>query len=408
MIYDQMPIRIAANLASNPPLAPVDANTGQAVQFWRAQSTALQLAVFDANGDIVDLGNLANLTLAIQESQGSIAPVLVKSILASSITPTIAAADWSAGIAAQDEFDLSDSDTDFSLDGATSKVFWLTISGRTTGNATLVYAAGPITVFDPGLPAVQQNTSYVSRGEQANGGGNSVINPQSQIHTEAMTFSGAANERLVVLSSTGMVAGAQLSVLMNLPAISGLVVKFYDQSLAGNLLATINTTPDGFTPTAKAVFEYDGVNWNRDALLIPAFGQQAYGVVTTPGAGIVPPPTPYVSLHSQSNAAGGVSVVPTSPIHTEVVTVSGAAETRAFVLGASGMVKGAHISLQLVLPAVAGIIIQVYDQSVNGTLLTTITTTADGLTPAARAEFDFDGTNWNRGFLVAPAFGQQS
>lgn len=274
-LYNQMPVRLAASLVSTPPVTPVDSNTGQPVQFWRAQSTAIQFAVFDASGNIVDLSNVTSLTLTIQDGQSALAPLITKSITAGSITPTIAKADWDAGIAAQAEFDLSDADTDFSLGGSTSKPYWLVVAAKMTGGGTIYYVAGYITVYDPGVPAVQPSTAVVSRNAQSNNTGSSTVTPGSQLHTEVITITGAAGTRDIVVLAAGLVAGAHCALRFVLPAVAGINVRVFDQSTSGALLTTISSTADGFTPAARVELEYDGANWNRDFLIIPAFGQQS-------------------------------------------------------------------------------------------------------------------------------------
>jgi hypothetical protein len=114
------------------------------------------------------------------------------------------------------------------------------------------------------------------------------------------------------------------------------------------------------------------------------------------------------SSHETTNASGNFTVIPGSQIHHEEVFVSGVAGTRDCLLTAIGLVPGALVSVRFQLPATAGIIIQMYDQTLLGSLLGTIESQSDGFTPTGRFQFWFDGNNFQRDFEVTPANGQQT
>ena len=99
MVLQQIPIRLQINLVSSPPVAPIDANTGAAPRFWRGQTVALDVGIFDAMGNPVDLSNLASLQAVLQPSQDSPYAVVSKTILASSeaITTLISTLGWNNG-----------------------------------------------------------------------------------------------------------------------------------------------------------------------------------------------------------------------------------------------------------------------------------------------------------------------
>jgi hypothetical protein len=271
--YNQLPIRLEADLISSPPVAPIDANTGLQIQFWARQGIVVQCAVFDNTGACVDLSNLTYAQLVIQPAADSLVPSVVKTVLAGAIIPTITRANWDAGIAAQVTFTLSNAETDLSLSGGLSAPYWIQFQGQTTAGANIVYAAGPITVFTPGsLPA--SSTGFVSHHAQSNGGGNMVVTPTSQVHTEVITITGSAGTRQVVVGAAGLDAGARIGLKFVLPATAGINLQVYDQATSGPLLTTVTSDSSGFTPTAKANLFFDGANLQRDELIIPAFGQQ--------------------------------------------------------------------------------------------------------------------------------------
>lgn len=274
-LYNQMPVRLEATLISAPPVEPVDANTGLPIAFWRAQGLQVNVGIFAADGSSVDLSNLEYLQLIIQPAFDSLVPSITKTIEAGDIIPVITRANWQAGYAQQAAFVLSKAETDLSLAGALEATYWLMLVGRTTGGANIVYAAGSIRVFNPGsvIPA-PPTTPIVSAHEQANGGGNSVVNPTSQLHIEEITVTGAAETRDVVVMATGLVAGARVSLRFILPATAAINLRIFDQATSGALLTTLVTQADGFLPAARVELWFDGANLKRDFLLQPAFGQQ--------------------------------------------------------------------------------------------------------------------------------------
>lgn len=272
--YNQLPIRLQADLISNPPVVPTDANTGLPIQLWARTGTSIAVGIFDAPAVGVDLSNLSFLTLTISEAQTSLVPLVTKTVLAGAIIPYIERAAWLAQQIQNATFVLSNAEMDVSLDGADEATYWLSLQGQTTGGANIVYAAGAVRVFNPGPGIPQPTRGLVSFHATPSAGGNLVIQPASNIHTELITVSGAAETRDVVVLATGLEAGALVGLRLVLPATNGLIHRFFDQSLGGALLATITCDPDGFTPAAKVNLYFNGVNLKRDTLLIPAFGQQ--------------------------------------------------------------------------------------------------------------------------------------
>ncbi len=272
-IYSQMPIRLEASLVSSPPVAPIDQNTGLAPAFWRGQPLALNVGIFDADGNAVDLSNLQYLQLTLQPLPGSLVPSLSAQVLAGSIIPTITRADWNAGTAQQAVFILSGAQLDLSLNGMDTMPYWLTLSGLTTGNGTIVYAAGYVNVFDPGSLLPPPVSGVVSANAQGNAGGDFIVTPTAQIHHEEITITGAAGTRRCVVRATGLATGALVALRFKLPATADIIIQVYDQATSGALLTTITSAADGFTPTARTQLWFDGANLKRDFEVIPANGQ---------------------------------------------------------------------------------------------------------------------------------------
>ena len=122
-------------------------------------------------------------------------------------------------------------------------------------------------------------------------------------------------------------------------------------------------------------------------------------------------PAPIVGFTSSeliANAGGDFIVTPGAPIHHAEITVSGSPGTRNCVVLGAGLTGGAQTVLRFQLPAVDGINLRIFDQSLSGALITTITSQADGFLPSSRMQLWFDSANWKRDSLIQPAFGQQS
>lgn len=90
----------------------------------------------------------------------------------------------------------------------------------------------------------------------------------------------------------------------------------------------------------------------------------------------LPTPMPgIVSFNAQVNTSGGASIAPSSLLHTESITVGGAASTRNFVVVVSGLANGSRISILVLFDGTAenGTVINIYNTSTSGTLLYTFT-----------------------------------
>lgn len=273
--YTQLPIRLEADLISSPPVAPIDANTGLQIQFWARQGIVIQCAVFDNTGACVDLSNVSFAQLVIQPAAGSLVPSVVKTVLSGAIIPTITRANWDAGVAAQVTFTLSNAETDLSLNGADSAPYWIQFSAQLTSGANVVYAAGAITVFNPGssIPAPTQNP-VVDEHTQTSAGGAVAVTPTAQIFTEIINVSGSAGTRDVVVAATGLLKGSLVGLRFVLPATDNIIFRIFDQATSGALLTTITSQGDGFLPAVRVGLYFDGANLQRDFLIQPAFGQQ--------------------------------------------------------------------------------------------------------------------------------------
>lgn len=84
--------------------------------------------------------------------------------------------------------------------------------------------------------------------------------------------------------------------------------------------------------------------------------------------------------NTQTNSTGNTTVTPVStvPFHTEQITFSGSARTSIVILDETGRAPGDVVLLKFVMPATAGIIVEVRVASAAGALLASVTSNADG------------------------------
>lgn len=106
---------------------------------------------------------------------------------------------------------------------------------------------------------------------QTNASGDTTVAPTSQIHTETITISGAASVRNILVSSTNLVAGARIDLVLLFTGANGQQVKVYANTTGGTLL--FDFTRAGDEANALFVLYADGLGSFKDKLAtIPAFG----------------------------------------------------------------------------------------------------------------------------------------
>jgi hypothetical protein len=268
-IYEQVPVRLQLSLASAPPVDPLDANTGLIPRFWRGESVALQIGCFDAGGLPIDLSNLTYLQFVLQNASNSVAPLVVKTVLAAAITQ-LTTADWLAGLSQQATVILDPADTDQGLGGLSNATFWLVIQGLTAGGAILTYGAGACQIYDTGalVPVAAAVAIYTSLHAAALVTGNITAVPTSNNHTEKVTVSGIARTSIVILPITGMVDGGLMRVRFILPATANIIIQVASGT-AGNVISTISTG-QVLSALLEYYFDYAAQAWVPLNYIIPA------------------------------------------------------------------------------------------------------------------------------------------
>lgn len=264
-IYEQTPIRLKVNLVGPPPVYPIDQNTGQAPQFWRCATVGIAVGIFDAAGDPVDLTNLAEtgkLQLMLFKDQLSLVPLWTKEVAGPDLIPTISVDGWENGTQQQAVFSLTKAETDQALGGGVQANFWMVLNGITDDGDGILYAAGPCTIYNAALSLPVASNSSPSFHEQTLDVGNANVVPTSNFHKEVINLGGAARTSNVIVGITGLLAGAEVEVLILAPgAAAAIDVQFFVGSLAGANPFAFNTSGG----TTRALFRF----WFNGATLIP-------------------------------------------------------------------------------------------------------------------------------------------
>jgi hypothetical protein len=142
-------------------------------------------------------------------------------------------------------------------------------------------------------------------------------------------------------------------------------------------------------------------------------GMTTAGVPITYGAGSVtlynpggqiPSPVPGIaSEHEQTNGSGNSTIQPTALVHTELLTVNGAARTSALILSVVGAANGNTIRVSMTLPATASIILNFESGVLTGPLAATLTTDGTHLTAVADFVYSFNLGQWICTLLAYPS-----
>ena len=270
-IYEQTPIRLQVILVGNPPVTPLDQLTGSAPKFWRGAPIGVDVGIFDAFGDPVDLSNLASLSLSLFRDASALVPIATKTIAGVDLYPMITSLGWANGTQANATFDFTASDTDQTLDGQKSADYWIVLEGVTNGGASIIYAAGVATIFlaSSALPISQRTTP--TENEQSLNVGNITVTPASNIHLEVVTVGGSGGRTSnIVVGQAGLTKGARVDVLLLAQgAPAAIDVQFFLGSLAGANPFAFNTS--GGTTRALFRFYFDGAALQPLEQVNPAF-----------------------------------------------------------------------------------------------------------------------------------------
>jgi hypothetical protein len=268
--FFQIPLRLQLSTASAPQIPPIDANTGEQPAFWRAQDVQIQFAVFDAQNNPIDFSNLKLLQLIIADYPNAPAPSIVAQLSPGQFQD-ITWEQWQNGTSQNGTFILPASSTDLGLRGKSERQFWLSVQGLTINGGILVYGGGYILIRNPGASIPAAIPTYVSLNEQTVDEGSAVVVPSSQLHTEQVTFTGEAGTYPIALTFAGLGAGARLDLglIFPSPPVAGLIILVFNGSLQGTQLAQFTT--DAFTANGLLQFVFDGIAWNLERSIFPAY-----------------------------------------------------------------------------------------------------------------------------------------
>jgi len=271
MGYEQLPIQVQLTLVSNPPVIPVDIQTGLPPQIWVRRAAAVQIAVFNQYNASVDLSNLQYLQLVVSSNPNSLTPVITSTVTATYITSIISYQEWIAGNQFQAVFDLSNAQTDISLNGENSAQYWMSIQGLTTAGNMITYGAGYVTFYNPGYNVPAPSGFYVSYNAQSTTTSTTfTVSPASQLHTEWITLGGSGGNRSCVISGFGLYAGAHVYLRFSTGLAYGITINVYDTTITNPILCTF--TSDQYTPAGELHLVWNGNNYQVLDTIIPAAG----------------------------------------------------------------------------------------------------------------------------------------
>lgn len=270
-IYEQIPLRLLLKLVSNPPVTPLDNNTGYSPRLWRAQTASVAVGIFDAYDAPVDLSNLTRLDLVLQRSETDLVPLAVKTVqnTGESWRNLITSLGWVTGVEQNALFVLDAADTDQSLGGQQSAEFWVIIRGTTTTGAVITYAAGPVEIYNASSALPIGPTNYVSFHETTNSELDSTLTPLSQQHTEQLTIEGDARTSNIVLGVNGVVNGATMTVLVMMPATADIILNFKSTNVSQPTLMTLNSNAGIARNLLR--FVYHTGEWHPLEAVLPAY-----------------------------------------------------------------------------------------------------------------------------------------
>lgn len=176
-VADYIPIRLQLGVISNPPLFPIDINTGLAPQFFKGETVGFELGIFDAKGASVDLTNLSFLEVSIYpmpvQNQlsdtnqrynffsvlpfptAAPAPLIWQTLVAADIKKVIKNDAWKNGTDQQAVAIFPWTDTlSIDLSGEESRQFWLTVTGLTASGRKLVYGQTRLEIHESAAPGI--------------------------------------------------------------------------------------------------------------------------------------------------------------------------------------------------------------------------------------------------------------
>lgn len=133
----------------------VDKLSGRTPQFWRGNDLRFEVAIM-RNGDILDVSNLASLTLEVRDDQNIVsAPLMQKTVAGGAMDNTVTGTTWGNNTKQHATFDFTDAETNLSSPGSVFKSTWedvkyIVLHGVTTLGNVITYQSGPIIFREDG------------------------------------------------------------------------------------------------------------------------------------------------------------------------------------------------------------------------------------------------------------------
>lgn len=129
---------------------------------------------------------------------------------------------------------------------------------------------------DASWAALPGGSALNSWGASTNNTGNTTITQAQANETYALTFTGSAGARIIILDVTGRTAGDKLFLDLILPATAAIVISVRNATAGGTLLLPVESFPtqdlttDGSLLSAHWEFTFNGTAWVFDMSNLPA------------------------------------------------------------------------------------------------------------------------------------------
>lgn len=135
----RFPLRVKFNVESRSGVDQTSANSSSSI--WRGNDISIGVGIY-TKASTLDGTNIASLTLQIKDKQNPYTDALAEvEVLAADITAIITDAGFAAGTEQHAVFNFSSAQTNQNLNSASSRQFWLVLSGLTDAGKVITYGA---------------------------------------------------------------------------------------------------------------------------------------------------------------------------------------------------------------------------------------------------------------------------
>jgi hypothetical protein len=266
MIYQQNSLRLECVFPGGPVYQPKDQATGAPAKVWQGQELRVDLGFFQSDGAATTLTNILRVDVALFRGSNSDIPFALQST--TNVTQSILPSGWKAGTVQNATVAFTPSDMDQGLDGTTARTFYMSILGYNAQGQAVYLSGGDFEIVRANTLVPMPPFDGVSYRASLSSTGNLTLAPGAEVHTEAVTVSGAPGTRIVILPTAGITAGALIQAYFTFPATAGIAFEFRTGAVGGPLALSVTT--DGSSLSGAFCFVFTGTTWIIFSALVPA------------------------------------------------------------------------------------------------------------------------------------------